>query len=106
MTRNQNPPSNFPEVAVELGEAALQQTIHHAESACQHEKQRRELNNQMEITECKARLKIRSDERDDLRATLRRTVQTVEDSRHRRGYYIACRGYFVFRRVFFCSPCA
>jgi hypothetical protein len=88
MTLNPDQEFNVSSIAAELGNTALQQVIQHAERACQHEKQKCALINESRITQSKARLKVLSDEREDLRATLRRTVQPPEDTKHRRGYYM------------------
>jgi len=76
-------------VAVELGDAAVNQAIDHLEHVCAHEKRRREHINQAEITCLSAELALRIEEREELRAEIRRTPRPDPMPRRSPTWYAA-----------------
>jgi hypothetical protein len=74
--------------AFDFGAEAAARSVDYGEDLMSREKQRRELNNEAEIAECKANLKILSDERDDLRTLIRGILPSSFSARSRRWYNI------------------
>jgi hypothetical protein len=76
-------------VAVELGDAAVNQAIDRLERVCAHEKMRREHINRAEITGLSAELALRNEERDELKAQIRTTPRPDLMPRRSRVWYVA-----------------
>jgi hypothetical protein len=77
-----------PNTAFNIGKAAAERSFDHGEKIMTHEKRRRELVNDGEIIECRARLQILAEERCCLRALLRHHADGDLNSAARRQYCI------------------